>query len=184
MTTLGNNKTVTAFAPASVGNVAVGFDVLGHAIAGLGDHVTVVQVDEPGVRVTAINGTEESLPFEVEKNTAATAVATMASALNIESGFEISIDKGIPLSAGLGGSAASAVAAVVAVNQMLKIPLSSTELYPYALQGEAVGSGGFHGDNVGASLLGGLVVCGPAESARVTSLRVPGQLRCVVVTPS
>ncbi len=180
---LGNTRSVTAFAPASVGNVAVGFDVLGHAISGLGDRVTVQRSDKPGVRVTAITGTKESLPLEAEKNTAAAALLAMVDALALGTGFSVSIEKGIPLSAGLGGSAASAVAAVVALNQMLKIPLSLAELYPFALQGEAVASGGLHGDNVGASLLGGLVVCGPDQSPRVTQLRVPSQLRCVVVHP-
>ncbi len=183
MAALGNTKKVTAEAPASVGNVAVGFDVLGHAIAGLVDTVTVERVATPGVRVVAITGTKEKLPFDAEKNTAAAAVQTMVDALELEGGFEISIDKGIPLSAGLGGSAASAVAAVVAVNQMLKIPLKIPELYPFAVAGEAAASGGLHGDNVGASLVGGLVVIGPEHAPTVTGLRVPGQLRCVLVHP-
>ncbi|MBS9727209.1 hypothetical protein JR047_23655, partial [Pseudomonas stutzeri] len=76
--------------------------------------------------------------------------------LGLAFGFAIEIDKGIPFGSGMGGSAASWVAALVAANALLELPLSREALYPFALEGEAVASGGRHGDNVGPLLLGGL----------------------------
>jgi homoserine kinase len=180
---LGNNRRVSAFAPASIGNVAVGFDVLGQAIQGLGDTVTVEQSDETGVRVIEVTGCVTRLPTSPRGNTAAAAIKAMADDLDLVSGFELSIEKGIPLGSGMGGSAASAVAAVVAVNQMLKIPLAIQDLFPYALAGESVASGTAHGDNVGAALVGGLAIVGPSEHCRVIQVPAPNQLRCVVVHP-
>ena len=147
-----------AFAPGSVGNVGVGFDVLGHSIAGIGDIATVRRIDAPTVRITAIRGTVTDLPLEAERNTAGGALIALREALALPFGFELELDKGIPLGSGLGGSAASCVAALVAANALLDAPLSPHDLYPHALAGEAVASGGRHGDNVGPMLLGGLVL--------------------------
>ena len=63
-----------AFSPASVGNVAVGFDILGHPLAGVGDTVTVRRIDAPQVRVAAIRGAPFALPLEAERNTAGAAL--------------------------------------------------------------------------------------------------------------
>ena len=117
-------RTAVAFAPASVGNVAVGFDLLGHALEGIGDTVTATRIDEPVVRVTAIRGVVTDLPFDPENNTAARAVASLHAALGLDFGIELEIDKGIPLGSGLGGSAASATAALVAANALLAEPLT------------------------------------------------------------
>lgn len=180
---LGNARSVTMFAPASVGNVAVGFDVVGHAIAGVGDTVTLEQSDEDGVEVVEVTGVVTELPTDSTKNTAAAAVRAMAEDMGIERGFRIRIDKGIPLGSGMGGSAASAAAAVAALNQMLKIPRPLAEIYQYALAGEAAASGTAHGDNVGPALIGGMTVSGPAHDPQVISIPVPNQLRCALVRP-
>jgi homoserine kinase len=173
-------RTATAFAPASVGNVAVGFDLLGHALEGIGDRVTVRRIDEPVVRVAAIRGVVTDLPFEPQQNTAARALQSLQAALGLAWGFEIEIDKGIPLGSGLGGSAASATAALVAANALLDEPLALTALYPHALEGEHAASGSAHGDNVGPQLLGGLVL---ASSDRLVPIPVPAGLTAVVVHP-
>ncbi|HET9484364.1 MAG TPA: homoserine kinase, partial [Xanthomonadales bacterium] len=131
----------TAFAPASVGNVGVGFDILGHSIAGPGDRVTARRIAEPVVRIAAIRGTVTTLPMEAQSNTAGCAVDALRIAQSVRFGFELTIEKGIPLGSGLGGSAASAVAALVAANALLDAPLPPAALYPYALAGEAVASG-------------------------------------------
>ena len=170
----------TAFAPASVGNVGVGFDLLGHAIDGPGDTVTARRVDEPGVRIVAIKGLVRDLPLDSERNTAGRAVFALLEDQQPGFGVELVIDKGIPLSSGLGGSAASAVAALVASNALLPEPLTHEALYPYALAGEAIASGAVHGDNVGPQLLGGLVL---ATSERLVRIPVPDTLVAVVVHP-
>ncbi|MFT4178616.1 MAG: homoserine kinase [Thermomonas sp.] len=169
-----------AFAPGSVGNVGVGFDVLGHSIAGIGDVATVRRIDAPTVRIKAIRGSVTDLPLEAQRNTAGGALIALREALALPFGFEIEIDKGIPLGSGLGGSAASCVAALVAANALLDAPLDAHALYPHALAGEAVASGGRHGDNVGPMLLGGLVL---ATADRLTKVNVPAAWHAAVVHP-
>lgn len=169
-----------AFAPASVGNVGVGFDILGHAIEGVGDTVTVRRIDEPGVRIHAIRGTTVDLPLGAEDNTAGAALIALRAALNLPFGFEVEIDKGIALGSGMGGSAASCVAALVAANALLPQPLSREALYPFALTGEAVASGGRHGDNLGPMLLGGLVL---STADRLVPVPVPAAWHSLLVHP-
>ncbi|HEV7491955.1 MAG TPA: homoserine kinase [Rhodanobacteraceae bacterium] len=170
----------TGFAPASVGNVGVGFDILGHTIAGPGDRVTVRRVSRPGVRIIEIRGCDVELPIEAERNTAGAALIALHEAQALHFGFEIEIDKGIPYGSGMGGSAASAVAALIAANALLDRPLPRQALYPFALDGETVASGSRHGDNVGAMLLGGLVL---STADRLVSIPVPAGLHCALVHP-
>jgi homoserine kinase len=173
-------REAVAFAPASVGNVAVGFDLLGHALVGAGDRVLARRIDSAGVRVRAITGSPMPLPLEVDRNTAARAVQAMLNVHAPALGIELEIEKGIPLGSGMGGSAASAVAGLVAANALLDRPLPFDALYDYALEGEYAASGGRHGDNVAPSLLGGLVL---ATHAGCIALKVPAGLTCLLVHP-
>ena len=169
-----------AFAPASVGNVGVGFDILGHVIEGVGDTVAVRRIEPREVRIAAIRGVVVDLPRQAAANTAGAALLSMQQALALPFGFEMEIDKGIPLGSGMGGSAASCVAALVAANALLDKPLSREALYPFALTGEAVASGGRHGDNIGPMLLGGLVL---STAERLVRIPVPKEWHCVLVHP-
>jgi homoserine kinase len=173
-------RQATAFAPASVGNIASGFDILGHTIEGPGDRVTVRRVASRGVRIVDVRGIDTPLPTDAASNTAGAALIALVRALALPFGFEIEIDKGIPFGSGMGGSAASAVAALIAANALLDAPLAREMLYPFALDGEAVASGGRHGDNVGPMLLGGLVL---ATRERLVPLPVPDGLACALVHP-
>jgi len=173
-------RKATARAPSGVGNVGVGFDILGHSFAGPYDEVSVRRVDDPGVRIAAIRGSQRALPMRAADNTAGAALLSLCAALGLEHGFEVEIDKGIPYGSGLGGSAASSVAALVAANALLDSPLTREQLYPHAVTGEAVASGARHGDNVGAMLLGGLVL---ATADRLVHLAVPEWLHVAVVHP-
>ncbi len=177
---MSGGREARAFSPGSVGNVGVGFDILGHSIAGIGDVATVRRIDEPTVRIAAIRGTVTDLPLDAERNTAGMALIALREALALPFGFEVELDKGIPLGSGLGGSAASCVAALVAANALLDAPLAADALYPHALAGEAVASGGRHGDNVGPMLLGGLVL---ATAERLTKIHVPAAWHAAVVHP-
>lgn len=169
-----------AFAPASVGNVGVGFDILGHAIAGVGDTVTVRRIAEREVRIDAIRGADLPLPREPALNTAGAALMAMQEVLELPYGFVVEIDKGIALGSGMGGSAASCVAALVAANALLDAPLDRKALYPFALEGEMVASGGRHGDNLGPMLLGGLVL---STADRLVSIPVPAAWHSLLVHP-
>lgn len=176
-----------AFAPAGVGNVAVGFDLLGMALDTfdhdgheLGDIVTATVTNLGQVRVSGITGLALDLPLDAEHNTAARAVRALLRALDLQIGFELHIHKGIPLGSGLGGSAASAVAGVVAANAALGSPFELEALYPFALEGECAASGARHGDNVGPQLIGGLAFTNAHGCTALPSF--PG-LCAVVVHP-
>ncbi len=174
---------VTAFAPATVANVAIGFDILGHTVEAIGDRVRVRRTQDRAVRIAAIDGIAGALPVEPERNTAGRAVQAMCEDLGLDHGFEMEIDKGIPLASGLGGSAASAVAAVVAANALLAEPLPPLRLLRYAMAGEIVASGSAHLDNIAPSLFGGLVLTVGIDHPRVKKIPVPRSLRCVIVHP-
>lgn len=178
-----NNLSATAFAPASVGNVAVGFDVLGHSVQAIGDRVTAKRSAEPGVRIAAITGLVRDLPLDAERNTAGMAVLSMLRERQPGFGIELTIEKGIPLGSGLGGSAASAVAGVVAANALLPQSLGKIELLKYAMRGEEVASGSVHVDNIAPSLFGGLVLTVGIDNPNVKQIPVPTNTRCVLVHP-
>ncbi|QOW20743.1 homoserine kinase [Lysobacter ciconiae] len=172
----------TAFAPASVGNIGVGFDLLGHSIEGPGDRAFVRRVDAPTVTISGIDGDSAGaaqLPREAGRNTAGRALMELREQYGIAHGFELRLHKGIALGSGLGGSAASCVAALVAANALLEQPLTRDQLYPLALLGESVASGSVHGDNVAPMLFGGVVLATPT---RAIPLSAP-PLVCAVVHP-
>lgn len=169
-----------AMAYASVGNVAVGFDILGHSVAGAGDRAVVRRIDEPTVRIAAVHGLVTELPLDPARNTAGAALLSLRRALGLRHGFEVELHKGIALGSGMGGSAASCVAALVAANALLERPLPREALYGFALDGEAVASGSRHGDNIGPMLLGGLVL---ATRDRLLRLPVPHAWYCALVHP-
>jgi homoserine kinase len=176
-------RSATAFAPASVGNVAIGFDILGFAVTALGDRVSVSRTEASGVTITDITGVAGKLPTDPAQNTAGRALLAMQEALQPGFGFAMRIDKGIPLGSGLGGSAASAVGAVVAANTLLRRPCGKLELLKFAMQGEAVASGSLHVDNIAASLFGGLVLTVGIDHPRVKQIPVPEGVRAVIVHP-
>ena len=176
-------RTATAFAPASVGNVAVGFDILGHSLPVLGDRVRAARCPTPGVRIAAVAGVIGEIPLDAAQNTAGRAVQSLMDARQPAFGVELAIEKGIPLGSGLGGSAASAVAAAVAANELLDLPLPRAALLAHAIEGEVVASGTRHADNVAASLLGGLVLTIDGDPPRCQQIPVPASIRCVVVHP-
>jgi homoserine kinase len=176
-------QAATAFAPASVGNVGVGFDVLGHSFQSIGDRVTARRMPGPGVTIGAITGVAVDLPREAERNTAGMGVLCMVRDLKLDFGIGLDIHKGIPLGSGLGGSAASAVASVVAANALLPVPLGKLELLKFAMQGEQVASGSVHVDNIAPSLYGGLVLTVGIDNPNVKQIPVPSTVRCVLVHP-
>jgi homoserine kinase len=176
-------QSATAFAPATVGNVGIGFDILGHTFPAIGDRVRAIRTAHPGVRIREITGIAAGLPVEAARNTAGKAVLSLVESQALPFGIDLAIEKGIPLGSGLGGSAASAVAAVVAANELLSQPLTRLELLKHAIQGEAVASGSLHADNIAPSLFGGLVLTVGIDNPRIKQIPVPSGIRCVLVHP-
>jgi homoserine kinase len=173
----------TAFAPASVGNVAVGFDILGFSVDALGDRVTATRRDGAGVTISRIGGVAGDLPLEPRANTAGRAVEALLEAARPAFGVDLDIEKGVPLGSGLGGSAASAVAGVVAANALLDQPFDRLALLKFAMQGEKVASGSLHVDNIAPSLFGGLVLTVGIDQPRVKKIPVPNGVRAILVHP-
>ena len=178
------NSEITIFAPATVANVACGFDVMGFAIEHLGDRVTARLSEQPGVKIAAIHGDNGRLPLDLHKNTAGVAVIKLLETLDQVTNLEIEIYKEMPLASGMGSSAASAVAAVVAVNELLGAPLSYRELLPVAMEGETVASGLAHADNIAPALLGGIILIRSYDPLDVLQLPAPRELRCVLLHPA
>ncbi|HFA51401.1 MAG TPA: homoserine kinase [Bacteroidetes bacterium] len=175
---------IKVFAPASVANVAVGFDALGFAIEKPGDEIIARFSDKPGLRITKITGAKGKLPYEVEQNTAGLAALRLLQHLGEEGrGIEMELHKKLPIGSGLGSSAASAVAGAFAINELLKRPLEKRELLPFALQGEELASGSIHADNVAPSLLGGMILTRQNEPLDVQRVPVPYGLYAAVIHP-
>lgn len=174
---------VRAKAPATVANVACGFDVFGFALMDPCDEVIATLVSEPGVRLEKISGDGNRLPLSSTKNTACVAVSALLADYGTNVGISLELIKNLPLASGLGSSAASAVAALVATNELLGSPYSRLQMLPFAVEGERVACGTAHADNVAPSLLGGFVLIRSYDPLDVVSIPTPGGLTCAVVHP-
>jgi homoserine kinase len=174
---------IAAYAPATVSNVACGFDVLGFALDEPGDVVIAAPCDTPGVTILDVIGDGGRLTRDPGKNTAGAAAAALLAHLETTRGVALTVHKGLPLESGIGSSGASAVAAVVAVNELLGRPVTSDVLLACAMAGEAVGCGSAHPDNVAPSLLGGFVLARSVQPPDVVRLPVPDGLACALLHP-
>ncbi len=175
---------IKTFAPASVGNIGIGFDILGLALERPGDEVIASKSNTPGVRIANITGAGGKLPFDPEKNTAGVAALRLLEHLGAASqGIELEIHKKMPIGSGLGSSAASAAAAVLAVSELLRTGMSKRELLPFAQKGEQVATGSNQLDNVAPSLLGGIVLARDSATLDMHRLPVPNGLFITVVHP-
>ena len=165
----------TVFAPGSVGNVGPGFDILGLAIDGAGDTVTV-ELGESGPVV--VRGRDADLvPTDPAKNAAAIAASAM-----LKQPFHVTIDKGLPVAGGLGGSAASSVAGAYAAALAAGLNPSKEEIMRAALEGEMFVSGR-HLDNIAPITLGGLVLSRSIDPIDAIRLPVPENWSVALITP-
>ncbi len=172
------------FAPATVANVAVGYDILGFAIEGPGDEIKIGYGKNPGLKIRAIHGAKNKLPKSIEKNTAGVAAQALLKYLGKEEmPIEMDIYKKMPFASGMGSSAASAVAGAFAVNEFLGCPLNKKELLPFVLKGEQVADGAYHADNVAPSLMGGIVLIRNNQEHDIINLPVPNGIYAVVIHP-
>ncbi len=175
---------VSARAPASIGNVAAGFDCLGLAFGAAWDEVSAHKTDGDAIASLGnVSGLVSALPGEVMRNTALRAAQAVLDMAVADFGARLDVVKGIPMSAGMGGSAASAVAAALAVNALLPSPLSQDDLFVCAMHGEAASANPPPPDNVAAVLYGGLVLIGDGTPQKVTPIPLPKDLVCVLFHP-
>jgi homoserine kinase len=174
---------IAAFAPATVSNVGCGFDVLGFALEAPGDIVAASTSERRGVEIAAIQGDAGRLPRDPAKNTASAAVQALLARLGSLQGIRLTIQKGMPLASGIGSSGASAVAAVVAVNELLGRPAPLDVLLVCAMEGEIAGCGSAHPDNVAPALYGGFILARSAAPPDLVRLPVPNGLSCALLHP-
>lgn len=176
-------KSIKAIAPATVANVSCGFDIFGFAVESPSDEVILTLRDKPGVVIKEITGDGGRLPKDATLNTAGVAVNAFLKTLDTDAGVEIVLHKHLPLGSGMGSSAASSVAALVAVNELLDSPFSREALLPFAMEAERIASGSAHADNVAPSLLGGFVLIRGYDPLDVTRIATPPDLHCTLVHP-
>ena len=175
---------IRVFAPATVANVGSGFDVLGFALSDIGDHITVRKTQTPGMKILSIDGAD-NLPLDPKKNVATVAVQALLDTYDqvVDVGFEFELVKKVSAGSGMGSSASSSAAAVMAVNELLGRPYGKSELVVFAMQGESLASGTPHADNVAPSLLGGFTLIQSYDPLRIIPLQYPTNLIATIVHP-
>lgn len=173
---------VKVFAPATIANVACGFDVLGLALDYPGDEAVVKKTDSNKIVITACHNAE-NLPLEADQNVAGVAVQALLDKLGSNQGFEIELTKGVKPGSGIGSSAASSAAAVIAANELLGNPFTRKELVEFAMEGERCATGVAHADNVAPSICGGFTLVRSYEPLDVIKIESPEELWATVIHP-
>jgi len=176
-------ESVAVFAPATVANVASGFDVLGFALERPGDTVILKKIKDKRIEIVDVQGDGGRLPREAAKNTASVAARVFLEQIGFPFGLEIAVHKQMPMSSGLGSSAASSVAAVYGSNILAGSPLALRQLLPFTMQAEQVACGSAHADNVAPALYGGFILIRSYDPLDVVQLPVPSGLAVATVHP-
>ncbi|MBD44069.1 MAG: homoserine kinase [Flavobacteriaceae bacterium] len=172
---------IKIFSPATVANVACGYDVLGFCLDAVGDEMLIRKVDKKGILITKIEGFE--LPFKTELNVAGVSALAMYEKLQPDCGFEIEIYKNIKPGSGIGSSAASAVGSVFGMNALLGSPYNKTELTQFAMKGEALASKCEHADNLAPALFGGFTLVKSLSPLEILEIPSPDNLYATIIHP-
>jgi homoserine kinase len=172
---------IRIFSPATVANVACGFDVLGFCLDSVGDEMVIRKTDKKGIYITKIEGFY--LPFEAELNVAGVSALAMYEAAKPDCGFEIEIYKSIKPGSGIGSSAASAVGSVFGMNELLGRPYNKTQLTEFAIKGEALASKCEHADNLAPALFGGFTLVKSISPLEILEIPSPDDLYAIIIHP-
>ena len=172
---------IRIFSPATVANVACGFDVLGFCLDSQGDEMVIRKTAEKGINITKIEGFD--LPYETEQNVAGVSALAMYEALDPDCGFEIEIYKHIKPGSGIGSSAASAVGSVFGMNELLGQPFNKTELTAFAMKGEALASKSEHADNLAPAIFGGFTLVKSVKPLEILEIPTPDDLYATIIHP-
>jgi len=176
-----SSEEIKVFGPATVSNVGPGFDLLGFALEAPGDEMIVRR--NGTTKLVLYDQTEYKLPTDPEQNVAAVAVASLLRELHSYEGFDLVFTRKIPPGSGVGSSAASCVAAVMGINELLGAPFDAPELIPFAMEGEKLASGATHADNIAPALLGGMTLIRGYDPLDIKHLTYPDDLWCTVIHP-
>lgn len=175
-------------APASTGNVSVGFDLLGLALqpcdgALLGD-VLEIETEAATSSLRTSGRYAHQLPSDNRENLILTCLDAFAARIGRQlPGLRLHLQKNLPVGSGLGSSACSIVVACYAFNRYFGNPLSESESLRLMAECEGRVSGSVHYDNVAPSLLGGLQLMLPGSAALCRTLPWFDHWRVVVSYP-
>jgi homoserine kinase len=172
---------IRVFSPATVSNVACGFDILGFPLESVGDEMVVRKTIKKGIVITKIEGFD--LPFEVNKNVASVSALALIDSVKPDFGFEIEIYKNIKPGSGIGSSGASATSSVYAINELLGRPFNKLELTNFAMKGEFIASNSEHADNIAPALFGGFTLVKNLHPLEVLQLPTPKDLYVIIIHP-
>jgi len=169
-------------APATIANLSCGFDILGLCLNNPYDEIEVIKSNDTNIIIDSIDSPFSNIPTDPKENTGGIPALLIQKDLKLNFGFKIVIKKGIPLSSGLGSSAATAVGVVYGINQILGNVLTEEKMLMYALEGEKISSLTPHADNIGPCLKGGLILI--KNTSPVDLIRLPiGPFTLVVLQP-
>lgn len=172
---------IKLFSPATVANVSCGFDVMGFCLDSVGDTMVIRKTDSKGIFITKVEGFD--LPLEAELNVAGVSALAMYSAIDVDFGFEIEINKKIKPGSGIGSSAASAVGSVFGMNELLGRPFNKTQLTAFAIKGEALASKSEHADNLAPALFGGFTLVKSLSPLQILQIPTPSDLYATIIHP-
>ena len=172
---------ITIFSPATVANVACGFDVLGFCLDTIGDVMIIRKTEKKGIFITKIDGYD--LPLDPQKNVAGVSALAMIADAKPDFGFEIEIYKKIKPGSGIGSSSASASGSVFAINELLGRPYNKTQVTDFAMKGEAVASGSEHADNLAPGIFGGFTLVKSTSPLEVLQLPTPKDIYATIIHP-
>ncbi len=192
------SHTIKIFSPATVANVACGFDILGFALEAPGDIISVSITDIPGLSIrNEIKGM--NMPLDPDKNTTTVAIqayleyltvnaltyasAELSSVLSGKKGVEVVFHEKIKPGSGVGSSSASAAAGVFGLNELFGKPLTKLELVQFAMQGERAACGSAHADNVAPAILGGFVLVRSYTPLDIVTIPYPDDLCVAIIHP-
>ncbi len=175
------NNEIKIFSPATVANVACGFDVLGFCLDSQGDDMVIRKTKEKGIKITYIEGYD--LPYETDKNVAGVSALAMYENAKPDCGFEIEIYKKIKPGSGIGSSAASAVGSVFGMNELLGRPYNKTQLTYFAMKGEALASKSEHADNLAPAIFGGFTLVKSTLPLDILQIPTPSELYATIIHP-
>ena len=175
-----STKQIEVYSPASIANLGPGFDVFGVALDEIGDTLRLEAIPERDIRISVCGRGASSISSDPRANSAGAVLKHIVEGQGLDHGFEVELEKGVPVGKGMGSSGASAAAAAFAATTILRLELSEREMVQLAVIGEAAVSGSPHADNVSASLLGGFIMVGSGYDV----IRLdPPPVEIVVVVP-
>ena len=171
------------FVPGSIGNVGPGFDVLGLAVEGLGDRVTVELTSGASVVAHVLGRDADAVPREPGANCAVVAALSLLRRIGDQRGVRLSLERALPLAGGLGASAAASVGGALAAMYATGQTVAMEVLLAAALDGEE-SVAGRHLDNVAPSLLGGLTVSRGVDPPDAVRLPIQGEWWLALASPA